>query len=304
MHFSVSLENMRRSPFQAAAAISTLALAFFVVTLISLVMFVSHQVVTEFEKRPQVIAFLTQDASVQSIDALRMKLEGDPRTTNVRFVTKEEALEIYRSATADNPLLGELVSPSVFPASIEFSLVELSFAQEVVDEISAEPIIDSVGFTANVGSESELGSVIVRLKNIVSAVRIGGVIIAGVLALNSFLVLTVVISLRVTTKRKEIGALSLIGATPGFVRAPILFEALNYAFLGVFIGWFLGAVAVLYSAPAIVGFFGDVTVLPKSISDFLILLFVILGIELLAGLLIAFIGSSLAVSRALRQRTR
>jgi len=118
LHLKTSFDNIRRAPFQAMAAILVLAVTFFVSTLIAISVFSSHQLLNYFETRPQIIAFLTDDANQEQINELMGRLKSDPRVANLRLISKEEALAIYKEATSDNPLLGELVSPSIFPASI------------------------------------------------------------------------------------------------------------------------------------------------------------------------------------------
>src|SRR3989344_1215495 len=191
MHLKTSLDNIKRAPFQALAAISVLTVTFFVTTLIAIIVYSSNQLIKYFETRPQFIAFLIDEVKDDEIASLKQKLENDPRVRAVRFVSKEEALGIYKEATSDNPLLGELVSPSIFPASIEFSPSELTHAQALIEEVKEEKIVESVGFTASVGGESAVSDVINRLKNISYYVRIAGASAVAVLALTSFLVLMV-----------------------------------------------------------------------------------------------------------------
>jgi len=298
IHFKTAFNYIRRAPFQALAAVSVLGLTFFVATILAIFVYSSNKVLTYFETRPQVIAFLKDEATPEAIDALQKKLNADIRIKNLHYVSKEEALEIYKSATADNPLLGELVSPSIFPASLEFSVSDLQYANEVIDEVKKEGVVDSVGFTASLGSEEKLGDVLERLKSITFYIRIGGLVIFSVLGITSFLVLLVVISLRIATRRSEIESLDLIGATTAFIRAPIVLEAISYAFLGVIVGWLLALILVLYSTPAIIAYFGEIPVLPKTPLFFFGLLLVILFGEFLIGILIALGGSLLAVSRA------
>lgn len=299
-HIRTSFDYIRRAPFQALAAISVLALTFFVTTLLVVLLYSSHQVIKFFETRPQVIAFLKEDALEGEIDALRNKLANDSRINSVSYVSKEQALEIYKEATADNPLLGELVSPSIFPASIEFSVRDLNFTEEIINEVKGESVVESVDFTANLGSEATLGDVIQRLKNATYYLRIGGVSFVLVLNLTSFLVLMVVIGMRISMKKAEIESLSLIGATNWFIRMPIVFEAINYALIGVFAGWLAASVLLMYATPSVLYYFKDIPVLPRETTDFFALLGMIFAAEIFAGLFIAFLGSMIAVSRSLR----
>jgi cell division transport system permease protein len=301
MHFKTSLDYIKRSPFQALAAISVLTLTFFVATVICLLVYSSNRLLSYFETRPQIIAFLKDEASAENVAALESKLKNDPRVVDVNFVSKEKALEIYKEATADNPLLAELVSPSIFPASLEFSVADLKFAQALTDEVKAEGAVESVGFTASLGSQENLSAVVERLRRATTYIRIGGVAVALILGATSFLVLLVVIGMRLATRRSEIETLSLIGATRGFIKMPIVFEALNYAAIGVFLGWFLAVILILYITPTLFRFFENIPILPHNTLNFLALLGVILAGEFIIGIVIALWGSSIAVGRALRK---
>ncbi len=297
MHIKTAWDHIRRAPFQALAAVFVLTITFFVVTILSVLVYSSGKVLRYFETRPQVIAFLKDDINQDSIDSLKIKIEEDTRVKNVKLITKEEALEIYKNATSDNPLLSELVSPSIFPASLEISLDDLSFAENVIDQLKKEEIVDQVGFTASLGGEDTLSDVVRRLQKVTWYIRIGGSIFAGLLVTTSFLVLIVIIGMRMTTRRGEIEVLKLIGATSSFIRSPIVIEALIYVFVGAVSGWVLALVLVLYSTPSLVTYFGEIPILPRDTLDLFALFGFMLGLEIVAGLILGLGGSLLAVSR-------
>ncbi len=298
MHLKTAFDYIRRSPFQAIAAIFVLTLTFFVTTFLVILVYSSNQILSYFETRPQVIAFLKSDADEAKVNALKEKISTDPRVKDIRYVSKDEALAIYKEATSDNPLLSELVSPTIFPASLEFSLKNLSEAQNVIDMVKSEEIVEQVGFTASLGSESEVAGVVERLRTITNYIRVGGGVLALVLMTTSFMVLLVIIGIRMSVRKGEIEILDLIGASAGFISSPIVLEALIYAFIGVFLGWIVTFIIVVYSAPSILAYFGTIPVLPRQTLDLAGLFGIILVAELVAGIILALTGSLLAVSRA------
>jgi cell division transport system permease protein len=302
IHFKTAIDYMKRSPFQALSALFVLTLTFFVGTILAVLVYSSGNLLKYFETRPQVIAFLKDEITAEQISRLQNKLIADTRVKEVRYVSKEQALDIYKEATKDNPLLSELVSPSIFPASLEFSLSDLTFAQDVINEVKGEEIVDQVGFTASLGGEATLEDVVSRLRTISTYVRIGGGLFVGVLAGTSFLVLIVIIGMRMTTRRGEVEILDLIGATSSFIRSPIVIEALIYSTLGVFLGWFFAFLIWLYATPNIVSYFGVIPVLPTDTLGYITLFGSILAVELIVGGFLAIVGSMLAVSRARRNR--
>lgn len=301
-HLKTALGYMRRSPFQALSAVFVLSLTFFVATMLSVLVYSSSKVLNYFETRPQIIAFLKDEATTETISALQHKLSADSRVKEVRYVTKEEALSIYKKATADNPLLGELVSPSIFPASLEFSVIDLAHTEEVLKEIKSEAIVESVGFTASLGGEKTLQDVVGRLQKITWYIRIGGGVFVGILGFASFMVLLVIISMRMAMRKEEIEILGLIGATPGFIRSPIILEAVIYSAIGVFVGWMTTFILILYLAPTLVAYFGQIPILPRGTGGLFTLFGIVLLGELIIGNLLALVGSLIAVSRARKSR--
>jgi len=302
IHFKTAFSSIRRSPFQAFAAVGVLAVTFFVASILTTLLYSSDKLLRYFETRPQVIAFLKEDIPLSDVSSLQGRLEGDIRVKDVKYVSKEEALLIYKEATTDNPLLSELVTPSIFPASLEFSLTDLKYANDIIGEVKSESTVDQVGFTANLGGEATLSDTVERLKTITEYVRIGGSIFVGILFATSFLVLFVIISMRLTSRRGEIEILSLIGATSSFIRSPILIEAMSYVVLGVSLGWMLSFISVLYLSPSLISYFNQIVILPKTITGLLALFGVIYAAEILIASLLALVGGSIAVSRSLKKR--
>lgn len=298
IHSKTAISNIRRSPFQAIAAILVLAVTFFVITLLTVLVYASDNVLTHFETRPQVIIFLKDEIDTNQVTELQNKLQNDTRVRSVKYISKEEALNIYKEATSDNPLLSELVSPSIFPASLEFSVNELNFASAMIDELKNDPLVDQVGFTANIGSEANLKDTVSKLKNFTWYLRLGGGIFASILTTTSFLVLLIIISMRITARRHEVEILDLIGATKGFIKKPIMLEALLYSFLGVLVGWVFALIIVLYSTPTVVRYFSEIEVLPKDTVMLFAFFGIVLLVELFVGSLLAIVGSNIAIARA------
>jgi cell division transport system permease protein len=301
-HTRSAITSIKRFPFQALAAIFLLTITFLVVTILSVVTYSSSKVIKYFETRPQVIAFLKDTATTETISALQHKLQNDIRVKEVKYVSKEEALSIYKEATSDNPLLGELVNPSIFPASLEFSLSDLSKAQGIIDEVKGEGIVDSVGFTASLGGEKTLGDVVNRLRSITLYLKAGGGFFALLLVGTSFLVLVVTLGMRIASRKDEVEILNLIGAKKSFIKKPIVIESIIYVVLGVALGWLITLIAILYIAPSAINYFGEIPILPRNPLAFFSIFGIILLGEIVMGILLATLGSNLALSRAGRKK--
>lgn len=299
-HISTTKKHIRRSPYQALAAILIMSITFFVATVLSLLAYGTNETLRYYETSPKIIAFLKNEGTIDEISQLQRELEGDPRIKNVEFVTKEQALEIFKKASSDRPLVTELVSPKIFPASLEFSVVDLSFAQEVINEAKTKSIIDRVSFTASLGDSKNIDLVIERLKSISYYIRVGGSVVLSFLIASSLLILLVILGMRVSSRRDEIEILQLIGATQGFVRTPFVLEGVFYAVFGSLLGWFLGSLVVIYTMPSIIAYFKEVPFLPTDLSKLGLLLLAVFGLQLVLALILGFIGSFVAIKRYLK----
>jgi cell division protein FtsX len=108
--------------------------------------------------------------------------------------------------------------------------------------------------------------------------------------------------MRLTARRGEIEILNLIGATSNFIRSPVLVEALTYVAIGVFLGWMLSFIMVLYLSPSLISYFNQIEILPKKAADLLGLFGMILAGEFIAAVVLALVGGTVAVSRSLKRK--
>ena len=284
------------------AAIFVLSITFFVATVLSVAVYSSDQAIKYYETRPQVIAFLKDEVPIEEVSRLQDELVSDSKVKDVKYVSKEEALDIYKDATSDNPLLSELVSPSIFPASVEFSVSDLIYLEEVIARVESDEIVDDVGYSASLPGGAPISGVVENLRRITYHLRIGGGVFVGLQLISSFLVLVVIIMMRLSVRKKEIEILDLIGATPGFIRSPIVLEAVVYAVVGVLVGWMAALLIVLYATPSIISYFGYIPVLPRDTESLMLVFGVILAFEMVIGLMLSITGSLFAVMRVGRKR--
>lgn len=299
-HFKTAKNHIVRGPYQALAAILIMTITFFVATILGVLAFSSWQTLHYFETKPQVIAFLKNEATQNQVNQLQDQLQKDSRIKDVKYVTKEQALDIYKTATSDNPLLSQLVSPKVFPASLEFSVTDLSFAESVINEIQGKDIVKEVQFTASLGGTKNIGVVINNLRNISNYIRLGGTVILSFLLASSLLILLVILGMRISSRRDEIDILQLIGATPGFIRLPFLLEGIFYAIAGAVVGWILAVIIIIYLLPSLNTFFGEIPFLPREGMKLFEVFGAILGIEFIIASLLGATGSLIAIRRYLR----
>lgn len=286
-HFKTAWVHIRRAPYQALSAILVMVLANFAATTFILAVFVSQTALRWFETRPQVTAFLEDEITSGQVDLLRAKLIQTGKVKETKYVSKEQALSIYREQNKNDPLLLEMVTANILPASLEVSANDLTNLAEIAQILKNEPGVEEVVFQEDV---------VKSLHNWVNNLRKIGAGLVAALGLISLLIILVIIGMKIALRKEEIEIMQLIGGSAWYIRAPFIFEGIFYGVIGAFLGWGSGYLLLLYLTPFLVGFLAGIPVFPISA----LLMLEMLAIEILAGAIMGILGSLMAVKRYLR----
>lgn len=277
-------KHIRRSPYQAMAAIILTTVTFFIVSVFTLTAIGAHELLAYFESRPQVTAFFVDDATQADSDSLGSKIQSSTSVESSKYISKDEALEIYRSQNQDNPLLLEMVTADILPASLEVSAKNVDDLEKIAAIMQDDPNVEEVVFQKDV---------VDTLKSWVSGVRIGGLSLSGLLLIASLITIVVILGLRVTSRKVEINTLSLLGASPWYIRGPFVSEGVLYSVAGAVFGWGLAYILLLYLTPNLVDFLRGIPILPVPAWVMLS----VLGVQLALGLFLGFVASLIATRR-------
>lgn len=283
----VALQHIRRSPYQALAAISVMTLTFFVASIVFLLGVGSSIILRYFESRPQITAFLKDDNNL-NVEALQSKLKATGKVSSVRYISKEEALQIYKEQNKNDPILLELVTADILPASLEVSALDAKDLSLLDEILKKEPGVEDVVYQKDV---------VESLISWTNAIRTVGLVLFFFLATVSLLIILTVTGIRIALRKEEIEILRLVGASQGYIRAPFLLEGMIYGLLGGFIAWLTSFILLLYATPFLNSLLSGLPItLPPSL---LFMLAFLVGITF-SGAVLGIIGSYLAVRRYLK----
>ena len=282
----IAVQRISRNPYHALAAFLVMVFTFFVVGAFVLVSLGSNVLLSYFESQPAVTAFLREDTSTDKVKGIQDSLASTGVVSKTKYVSKEEALKIYKERNKNEPLLNEFVTADILPASIEVSTYELEDLSKVAGILKKETVVEEVVFKQNI---------IETLNAWTQAVRNIGAGVVVFLLLTSLLTTLIVVGLNISLHRDEIEIMRLVGATSWYIRTPFIFE-------GVFYGGFSAIVATLslwaistWASPALQSIFSDVPNLAISPTIFAYLL----AFEVVIGVLICIIGSLIATRKYL-----
>ena len=214
-----TFQHLTRNPWHSLAAILIMALTFFVTSIFILAAMGSNEVLDYFEKKPQVTAFFKDTATENYILQVKENLEKTGKSSEVRFISKSQALEIYRKQNITEPELLEFVTADILPASLQVSAKDISHLTELARVLGNDSQVEKVIFQKDVVEALQSWTKNVRL------VGIGLIIFLGFI---STLIVLAVISMNIASFGKEIEIMKLVGASSWYVRWPFLLDGIIF----------------------------------------------------------------------------
>jgi len=229
MTYSVreALVAFRRAPLLAGVSAAMIALSLFVIGLFGVVAYNIRKVIEGVEARVEVVAYLRDEASPADVMALRQQLLAVPAVREVRYVSREEALQVAREELSEfSAVFGSLES-NPLPASLDVTLKPNQKGPDVVrsvaQRIAANPAVEEVRY----GNEW-LDKVFLLRSVAATATAILGTGFAAV----AILIIGAAVRLAIFARRQEIAIMKLVGATNWFIRKPFLLEGLITGLIG------------------------------------------------------------------------
>lgn len=282
-----SWKQIRRTPYQALTAVFIMVLTFLTITVFSFIVFGSSVIIDHFESKPQVTAFFKDETTRTDIAQVEESLRQTGKISRMQYVSKSEALQIYKEQNKNDPLLLDLVTEDILPASLEISTERIDDLALVSDALKNSPHVSEVVYQKDI---------VQTLSRWTNAVRIIGTSVILVLAMVSIFIMMMVIGFKVSQKREEIEIMRLLSASNWYIRWPFMLEGIFYGAIGTLAGWLIASVGLIYATPYLQSFLRGIPLLPVS-PTFLVSL---LLAELMIAIGLGVIASFFAVLRFLK----
>jgi cell division transport system permease protein len=226
--------SLWRSRLVNAVSIGTIAVSLFVLGAFLTVASALAGVVNRFSETVQVIVYLEDDVEARVRESLQNRLRDDPAVGSLVLVTREQALERFRSMFRDLASLPEDLGHNPFPASLEVTLrPERQSASEVERLAKAFSEVPGV-------REIQYDLLWVeRLATGVRLVRLAGAFLGGILVVAAVFTISNVIRLTIYAREDELDIMRLVGATRAYVKGPFVTEGVMQGGLGGLAAWLL-----------------------------------------------------------------
>lgn len=267
----------------------SMALVLFLLGSVGYLMMAAERVASSLKNSIVVMVELENDLTEEERGAIEALLKGDPLTSAVQFVSREEKA-----------------------SDEEFRKVFESSFEEVLDE---NPLLDSFEVTLTAGSENR-GEVDRFLTNVeqldgvdratfpalmaeqlhrtVGKIRFVMILFGGALLLISLILLNNTIRLAIFSKRYLINTMKLVGATKWFIMKPFLASAVSQGLLS-------GLLAAVLFAAAVYGLTEAVPEL-TTLADWQ-QVGIMLGVLMGVGILLSLLFTAVAINKFVNMKS-
>jgi len=292
-----SIQNFRRNWVMSIGAVVTIFLSLLLVGIAMSFGYIASGIVQSVESKVTIQVFLKDGAPVADVDALQATLVSDPLVKGVDYVSKDEALEKFKTDMAESPEIVANIRGNPLPASLDVTLKDPREVEAMVAKIKANPQFTKIADRPSNPEESlKYGQQVVKklfaVTRIIRFVLIGFVI---VLAVVSLIFINNTIRIAIYARRKEIAIMRLVGASNWFIRTPFFMEGILQSLIGAVLAIALISSTTAWLLPKVRE---AIPFLPLTLSsgDMAQISFVLV----LVGIMIGLIGSGFALRRYLK----
>jgi len=220
-----SVSGFRRAKLSSLLSVATISISLILVGIFAAVTINASRLIDSLRSRLDMEAFLTEPVTDDDVAGLQGRLAGLEGVEKVVFVSKDEAMKIFKQETGDD--ITRVLDFNPLPPSFKITLKEPYRTSvktlAIYDRISALQGVDTVTY------RRVLLELIDQRAASVNKVMLG---LGIAVSLTAIFLVANTIRLAITGKRRLIRTMELVGATRGFIRRPFIIEGVLQGFFG------------------------------------------------------------------------
>jgi cell division transport system permease protein len=293
------IQNFTRNTFVSLSAVLTMTIALIVFSTMLFMGSLLTQSLNEIKKKVDVNIYFYPNALENSVFEVKQKLETLPEVEYVEYVSREQALENFKTKHRNDKAISEALfeledNPLGAILNIKAKEAEqyAGIAQFIEKNytLGTSEIIEDVNFNAN-------REIIEKLTDFINA----GQKLAGLITIL-FIILSIIITfntirLAMYISRDEIKVMRLVGASSGYVSGPFIITGILYGVVSAFATFLLLYPLTYWVGPITARFFNGINVNQYYISQFGMFFMILF----FSAIFIGAVSSFIAVKKYLKE---
>jgi len=256
---------------------------------------INHFLTSSIQEKADISVYFKEDAAEEEIFNLEEELSKIPEVKDIRYVSKEKALEEFTKKHKDELSLMESLAEiggNPFLAALNIKAFEASQYQAVVNFLENpdfESLIEKVDYYQRKPIIEKIFALTAGMKNT-------GLVISIILAILAVLVTFNTIRLAILNQGEEIKIQRLVGASNWFIRGPFLIQGAIAGFFATLISLLIFSSICWFLSPKFEILFSDLNIWNFFTENFS----TIVLLQLATGILLGMVSSTIAIRKYLK----
>lgn len=215
----------------------------------------AQAVAQSLENRIDVSVYVKSTATDDEKNGLRSYLASLPQVAEVKTVSPDEAIAMFRLRHKDDPqVLKALDEVGDNPLGVTYIVRAKSLDQypaiiTALDHPAYRDLITEKNF-------EDYTALIARIQNMQNKIGQVGIVLLALFAVLAMIIMVNVVRVAIFTHKEEIGIMKLVGASGMFIRGPYLVESALLSFIALVISSAGLATTVYFGSPQLSVFLG------------------------------------------------
>ncbi len=293
--FYLGLVNVIRNSFVSFSVIFVMTMSLFIVGFSLLFGQVMSSVTDELRNKVDVTVYFVPETTEEQIFKFRDRLGELSQVREIIYVSQTSALEEYRKRHEndievlkgldildDNPFRARLSIRA--QQSGDFESIARFLENEDIFSDNPTTVIEKIDYYQN-------REIINRLTSVIDTATFFTRLVILLLIFISFIIVFNIIRLIIYLSREEIKVMRLIGAEDSYVRLPFLISGGIYGLVGSVVATLMLYPVSYWLSPAVERFFGGEGLFAYYVSEFFLLIAVLIVIGVLVGVVSSYLST-------------
>lgn len=222
--FKETFRNLWRNRLMGLASITSVAATLMILGIIFVLVVNINNFSQGAKEQFNVIAvYLDDQVKGEQIKKIETQIENFKGVKNVRFKSKNKALDEYKTSWGDNAYLLEGLENNPLPNTLEISLDKIEYSDIIVNQVNKFNGIEEIKY-----DKDAIGKLI-HISNYIK--NVGMILILILVGISTFIISNT-IKLAMNSRKKEINIMKYVGATSWFIRWPFILEGTILGLIG------------------------------------------------------------------------
>jgi cell division transport system permease protein len=260
--------------------------------------------IAQITSKIDISVFLKDSVTASQTQQLTAQLQKLPNVKSISYLDKAQALQQYEEQNTGNQQLvtaiGETSNP--LPATILIKPVNLNQIQDIKTFLTKPDIAALQSDAPTYSGDREVA--INKITHATDVLREIGIFAIIIFTVICALIIFNTIQMAIFNRRDEITIMRLLGASTSFIRGPFVVESAIYGILSAFISVFFIYGAFLAASNALQASSLGLLDIGYANNYFDNHFFMLLGIQLMLGIVLGVVSSTIATRRYLKFKTK